>query len=109
MVNDKFKAAQANQMKGPAITPEMIRNSQTISCDCGGKIFEEKIIFKKLSAILSPSGKEEVIPMPVIVCMDCGLVPSAFDPQGIIPKELRAVGPEPLPGTEGDVTLKVVK
>jgi len=85
---DKFKAAG---VQAPSITPEMIRNSKTIACECGGLIFEEKIIFKKLSAIISPSGKEETIPMPVMVCSKCGLVPHVFDPQNVIPAELKAV------------------
>ena len=83
-------AVNAQQMQGPAITSDMIKNSQTIKCECGGILFTEKLTFKKLSAILSPTGKEEVIPMPVIICDDCGKVPSAFDPQLLVPKELKA-------------------
>ena len=88
---------QQNQMGGmgkPQITPEMLRQSKNIECDCGGMLFMEKLFFKKISAILSPSGKEEVAPMPVIVCEKCGLVPSVFDTQNILPKEVRAVKPE---------------
>ena len=81
---------QNQQPAQPQITSDMIKNSQDIYCDCGGQMFSEKLTFKKLSAILSPSGKEELIPMPIIVCDACGLVPSAFDPQGIIPKNLKA-------------------
>jgi len=80
------------QMGKPQITPTMLRSSKNIECDCGGLIFSEKLFFKKISAILSPSGKEEVAPMPIIVCEKCGKVPSAFDTQNILPEEIRADG-----------------
>ena len=100
---DKFKTAG---VQAPSITPEMIRNSKTIACECGGVLFEEKIIFKKLSAILSPSGKEETIPMPVMVCTKCGLIPAVFDPQNVIPKELKAILTD---SPVADATLRVIK
>jgi hypothetical protein len=75
------------QMK---VTSDMIRNSKSITCECGGMLFQEKIFFKILSALISPSGKEETIPMPVFVCTNCGKVPSIFDAQNILPEEIRA-------------------
>lgn len=81
-------------MKKPQITPDMLRSSQNVVCDCGGMIFSEKLFFKKISAIISPSGREEVAPMPIIVCEACGKVPSTFDSQNILPKEIRAVKSE---------------
>lgn len=81
---------QMSAMSKPQITPDMLRNSKNVVCECGGMIFSEKLFFKKISAIISPSGKEEVAPMPIIVCENCGKVPSAFDTQNILPKEVRA-------------------
>jgi hypothetical protein len=78
------------QMK---VTPDMIRNSKSVTCECGGMLFQEKIFFKILSALISPSGKEEVVPMPIFVCEKCGKVPSFFDVQNILPGEIRANGP----------------
>lgn len=72
------------------ITPEMLKNSKTITCECGGMLFREDIFFKVLSPIISPSGKEEVVPMPVFVCTKCGKVPSTFDTQNILPAEIKA-------------------
>ena len=82
---------QSGGLGKPQITPEMLRNSKNIVCECGGLIFAEKLFFKKISALLSPSGKEEVAPMPIIVCEACGKVPSAFDSQNILPAEIKAV------------------
>lgn len=76
------------QMK---VTPEMIKNSKTVTCECGGMLFQEKIFFKILSPLISPSGKEELVPMPVFVCADCGKVPAFFDSQSILPEEVKAL------------------
>jgi len=81
---------QQQLLRGPQVTPEIVRDSKTIQCDCGGFLFTEKIMFKKISAIISPSGKEEIVPMTVIVCDKCGKVPEIFDSQNILPKEIRA-------------------
>jgi hypothetical protein len=43
-----------------------------IKCGCGSVIFTEAFELKKLSALQSPSGKEELVPLPVIVCKICG-------------------------------------
>lgn len=72
------------------ITSEMIANSQTIKCECGGMVFTEKMIFKKLSALLSPSGKEEFLPLNAMICEKCGKIPTIFDQTNIFPKELKA-------------------
>jgi hypothetical protein len=79
------------QMK---VTPEMIRNSKTVTCECGGILFQEKVFFKILSPLISPSGKEELVPMPVFVCSDCGKVPSFFDSQNLLPDAIRAKPPK---------------
>ena len=46
---------------------------KTIKCpDCGGTLFEEKIILKSVSKIVSPTGKDEILPLSVFVCSKCG-------------------------------------
>lgn len=75
----------------PKITAETIRNSPIIKCEeCGGMLFSEKIMFKTISALISPSGREEFAPMPLLVCDKCGKVSSMFDPQNVVPDELKA-------------------
>jgi hypothetical protein len=81
------------QMGKSQITPTMLRSSKNVECDCGGLIFAEKLFFKKISAIISPSGNEEVAPMPIIVCENCHKVPSAFDTNNVLPQEIKAVKP----------------
>ena len=89
MENSKLNQSIASGK--PQITPSMLRNSANIVCDCGGMIFTEKLFFKKISAIISPSAKEELAPMPIIVCDSCGKVPTMFDKQNVLPQEIKAV------------------
>jgi hypothetical protein len=79
-----------NQMEKQRITSDIIKNSKSVVCECGGMLFREEVFFKILSPLLSPSGKEELVPMPVFVCTKCGKVPSFFDSQDVLPEEIKA-------------------
>ena len=68
------------------LSEDTIKNSKFIECDCGGTMFTEKMMFKNISKILSPTGKDEIFPMNVIICERCKKVPSQFNPGDIIPK-----------------------
>ena len=53
-----------------------------ILCEnCEGTVFREATMFKKLSALLSPTGKEQIIPIPVFRCDECGHINKGFLPQ----------------------------
>jgi len=50
-----------------------LTEADTMSCQkCGNKIFIQGYIIKKISAILSPTGKEVVAPIQVFNCGSCG-------------------------------------
>jgi len=70
------------------ITPEMIKSFKTVTCDCGGMVFESAIVLKKISAIVSPSGKEEMYPLEILVCKKCGKVPDELNVEGMLPDEI---------------------
>ena len=44
-------------------------------CECGGHTFEPGLMFKKISSLLSPSGKEEVMPVEIFKCTECKKIP----------------------------------
>ena len=46
-----------------------------VGCEKGPQIYESALVFKRLSALLSPSGREEVIPAEIVICRECGKVP----------------------------------
>jgi hypothetical protein len=42
------------------------------------KVFDTKLMFKRVSPLISPSGKEEFVPLEVVICTKCGKVPKFF-------------------------------
>tara|TARA_R100001443_G_scaffold105674_1_gene114762 strand:+ start:1168 stop:1410 length:243 start_codon:yes stop_codon:yes gene_type:complete len=53
-----------------------------ICCEeCGGKVFRQVSMFKRLSALVSPTGKEQIVPIPVFRCDDCGHINNEFLPK----------------------------
>lgn len=57
-------------------------NDMTCS-NCGSKFFRMAYMFKKISALISPTGKETIIPIETFACIQCGNVNKEF-----LPKEL---------------------
>ena len=53
-----------------------ISKADTITCDdCGNASFIQAFFLKKISALMSPTGKEAVVPMQVFSCGNCGKIP----------------------------------
>ena len=58
-----------------------INQATDIECaKCGNKFFHEVTFFKKLSALLSPTGQEAIIPIPTYACLECGNINDEFMP-----------------------------
>ena len=56
-----------------------LRDAETISCsDCNNYLFITSFILKRLSAIVSPTGQEALIPVQVYSCGNCGKVAEGF-------------------------------
>ena len=52
-----------------------LRDADTIKCsDCNNYLFITSFILKRLSAIVSPTGQEALIPVQVYSCGNCGKV-----------------------------------
>ena len=53
-----------------------ISKTDTIVCEnCGNASFIQAFFLKKISALMSPTGKEAVVPMQVFSCGNCGSIP----------------------------------
>tara|TARA_Y100001938_G_C7951654_1_gene359619 strand:+ start:491 stop:739 length:249 start_codon:yes stop_codon:yes gene_type:complete len=53
-----------------------ISKADTIQCeDCGNASFIPAFFLKKISALMSPTGKEAIVPIQVYSCGNCGVVP----------------------------------
>ena len=51
--------------------------ADTVQCqECGNASFIQSFFLKKISALMSPTGKEAIIPVQVFSCGNCGTVPS---------------------------------
>ena len=48
--------------------------------ECGHKHFKQVFSMRRLSAMLSPTGDESYIPVPVFACANCSYVPEPFLP-----------------------------
>ena len=60
------------------VKPEDLKD---IVCEeCGSKFFRQVQAFKRLSALISPTGKEQIIPIPVFRCDECGFINEEFRP-----------------------------
>ena len=52
-----------------------------IACEqCGCKYFRQVNAFKRLSALVSPTGKEQIVPVPTFRCDECGFINEEFRP-----------------------------
>lgn len=58
-----------------------LSQATTMTCvECGSEQFKMEYLIKKVSALLSPTGDEMVIPMQVFSCSKCGIIPEDFLP-----------------------------
>jgi hypothetical protein len=62
-----------------------------IKCEGGNMLWESSMLFKRLSPLMSPSGKEELLPAEIVTCKKCGKVPKFFfDMAKGIPDDLKS-------------------
>ena len=77
-------------MENQSVTVDL-KDTPFIKCKGGNFLWDSSMLFKRLSPIMSPTGKEELIPAEIIVCRTCGKVPKFFfDKAKDIPEELRS-------------------
>jgi len=64
-----------------------ITQTQSVTCDeCGGVYFEQALVIRKASGLLTGQSKPSYIPIPVFKCTGCGHVNTEF-----IPKEIQSI------------------
>lgn len=67
-------------MNQPPINIDLT-NAQDITCEnCGNYTFQEVVLMKKISALISPNGKEGIVPIPTFACNACGSINKQFLP-----------------------------
>ena len=74
----KMDPNQQNQ-QNININPEDLEDVLCEKCEC--QTFEPAMLFKKLSAVLSPSGKETLVPLQIYKCTECAHINEGFLPK----------------------------
>jgi hypothetical protein len=54
--------------------------TDVVCSSCGNQFFQPVLMCKKLSALVSPSGEEILIPIETAICTKCGNINEEFDP-----------------------------
>ena len=58
-----------------------LSQAETILCEkCSNGLFIQSFFLKKLSALVSPTGQEAIIPVQVYSCGNCGHINSKLNP-----------------------------
>ena len=65
----------------PGLTVNMSQTTAVTCESCKHDIFIPAFKIRKMSALLSPHGKETMIPMQVFACAKCGHINDAFLPK----------------------------
>ena len=73
---------------GENLTPQEpqipLEKTEPIGCKkCGGEIFVQGFGFRKISKLLSGKPKDEVLPVEIFLCGDCGEVLNELLPPGL--------------------------
>ena len=56
-----------------------LSQAETMKCEyCGNYIFIKGSVIKRLSALVSPTGEEALIPIEIYSCGNCGKVPKTM-------------------------------
>ena len=60
-----------------------INDTEMVKCDdCGNASFIQAFFLRRLSALMSPTGQEAMIPVQIYSCGNCGKVPDKLMPTG---------------------------
>ena len=79
MSTKPMKHLQKQQKQGEKKVQVDLSNAETMKCEhCSNYLFISSTIIKRLSAIVSPTGEEALIPIEVYSCGNCGRVPKTM-------------------------------
>lgn len=58
-----------------------LSSATDVVCEkCESRMFKDIAILKKISALVSPTGKEAIVPIATFACASCGNLNKEFDP-----------------------------
>tara|TARA_B100000287_G_scaffold21792_1_gene21504 strand:- start:783 stop:1001 length:219 start_codon:yes stop_codon:yes gene_type:complete len=62
-------------MNNPGMQIDLSKATDVV-CECGSKLFREVVAMKTLSALVSPTGQETLVPMKLYACIKCDAIPA---------------------------------
>ena len=65
----------------PGLNVDFSQTTSEVCESCGNNTFTQVYQMRKLSALLSPTGQETMIPIQVFVCAKCGHINKGFLPK----------------------------
>jgi hypothetical protein len=81
-VGDENQQPGQGQQQGPTITNDHLKDAVDVECEsCGCKVFEEKIMLKKISKFQTGTDRDSISPIPVIACASCNHINEMFIPK----------------------------
>ena len=72
-IKGNFGAPQESQQQ-----IDITKTNEIVCEKCGNDTFEQSLMLRKLSAIVSPTGQETIVPVQVFDCKKCGHVNDEF-------------------------------
>lgn len=73
---------------------EKFNVSQTteIVCEkCGGTVFTQGVMLRKIPAVMTGQGKEGILPVPTFYCVNCGHTNTEFIPEEFRGKNIEKI------------------
>ena len=67
-----------NNTQQPQMNVDFSQTTEECCEKCGNNTFTQVFLVRKLSALLSPAGKESMIPMQTFACAKCGHINEGF-------------------------------
>lgn len=75
--------AQVDKLGAPQIS---LADTTPVVCEqCGCEIFEQGLMLREVSPLITGTGQPGIVPVPVFLCTKCGHVNQQF-----LPEELKA-------------------
>ena len=62
-------------MNQPGMQMDLSKATDLV-CKCGSKLFRPVMAIKTLSALVSPTGQETLVPMQLYACIKCDAIPA---------------------------------
>ena len=67
-------------------------DTKPIGCEkCGTQVFMNVTLLRRISPLVSPTGKEAMVPIQSFACIKCNHVNENFLPKGLRPDDIKPI------------------